>query len=227
MGGNANKLMYSIIVGCSEIGYHLSKMLLVADNEVVVIEKSLARCQLLWDEMGSVVVQGDGADQADLKRAGVARADVLIAVTDRDETNLVVCQIAKHIFSVKRTIATIKDPKNEPTFRVLGVDVVVNSSNLILNSLEQGITESNLKHLMSLSVPNAMLISVAIPEDAAVVGKRLAEVKLPPHSFVSLVIRHNMVVAPRDDLTLVGEDELFAVTMADEEQVLYDILTGV
>ena len=219
--------MFIIIVGCSETGYHLSKLLMVAGHEVVVVEKSLARCQLMWEELGSVVVQGDGADQEDLKRAGAARADTLVAVTDRDETNLVACQLAKHIFSVGRTIATIKDPRNQTIFRVLAVDVVVNSGDLILGALERSIADQNLHHLMSLRVPNAVLISVTIPEDAAVVGQRLEQVELPPRSFVSLVIRQDRVMTPRADLVLVEQDELYAVTMRDEEQTLYEILTGV
>lgn len=219
--------MFIIIVGCSATGYHLSRLLMVAGHEVVVVEKNLARCQLMWEEMGSVVLQGDGADPADLKRAGAVRADVLVAVTGRDETNLVVCQLAKRLFSVERTIATIQDPKNQPIFRLLEVDVVVNASDLILGSLERGIVDQNLHHLMSLRVPDALLISISIPEDAAVVGKRLAEVELPPRSFVSLVIRQDRVMTPRDDLALAGHDELYAVTMRDEEATLYQILTGV
>jgi trk system potassium uptake protein TrkA len=219
--------MFIIIVGCSEIGYHLSKLLMVTGNEVVVMEKNLARYQLMWEEMGSVVVQGDGADQSDLKRAGAARADTLVAVTDRDETNLVACQLAKHIFSTARTIATIKDPKNQPIFRLLGVDVVVNSSDLILNRLERSIVDQNLNHLVTLGASDSILISITIPEDAAVVGKSLSEVALPPRSFVSLVIRQDRVMPPSGDHTLAAHDQLYAVTATDEEQRLYDILTGV
>ncbi len=71
------------------------------------------------------------------------------------------------------------------------------------------------------------LVSVAIPSDAGVVGKRLEEVELPPHTFISLVIKKSHAELPDDDLVLEGEDEVVAVTMTDEEITLYDILTGV
>ncbi len=222
--------MFILIVGCSPTGYHLAKRLLVEGNEVMVLEKNLARCQMMWDEMGSIIMQGDGSDPVDLKRAGAARADTLVAVTDRDETNLVVCQVAKHVFSVEKTVATIKDHKNQPIFRMLGVDSVVNLPDLVLNSLEQTVLGSGFNHLATLRNPGSFLVSVTVPADAALVGKTLSDVK--PNtglekSCVTLVMRGGEPRLPGEDLVYEAEDEVFAITTADEEQTLYDQLTGV
>ena len=219
--------MFAVIIGCSEIGYHLAKSLVATGHEVVVIEKDHERCQLLIDEVGSISLQGDGTDEAILKQAGLARADVLITVAGRDDTNLVICQMSKHIFNVPRTMAVIRDPKNEALFRVLGVDVVVNSIHLVLASLEEGIPGRPLVHLSSLRSPGTELISVSIPSDAGVVGMRLEDLELPPRSFISLVIKNGGAALPSDGMVLEAEDELVAVTMTGDEQTLYDILTGV
>lgn len=219
--------MFVAIVGCSAIGYHLAKALLAAGHEVIVIERKPTRSQLLYEELGSVVLQGDGTDAATLKLAGVSRADILAAVTDLDETNLVACQLAKHLFNVPRTMALVRDTKNEPVFHVLGVDVVVNPTHLVVTSLEEGVPGSPLIHLLNLRVPETALVSVAIPDDSAAVGKRLDELELPPHSFISLVIKRSQAELPSNNLVLEGRDEVVAVTMTDEEQTLYDILTGV
>ena len=219
--------MFAVIIGCSEIGYHLAKSLVATGHEVVVVEKDRERCQLLIDEVGSISLQGDGTDEAILKQAGLARANVLISVAGRDATNLVICQMSKHIFSVPRTMAVIRDPKNEALFHVLGVDIVVNSIHLVLASLEEGIPGRPLVHLSSLRSPGTELISVSIPSEAGVVGMRLDDVKLPPHSFISLVIKNSGATLPTDGLVLEAEDELVAVTMTGDEQTLYDILTGV
>ena len=219
--------MFVAIVGCSAVGYHLAKVLLSAGHEVVVIERNPARSQLLYEELGSIVLRGDGTDAGALKLAGVSRADILAAVTNRDETNLVACQLAKHLFQVPRTMALVRDTKNEPVFHVLGVDVVVNATHLVVNSLEEGVPGRPLIHLLNLRVPDTALVSVAIPEDSAAVGKRLDELELPPHSFISLVIKRSQAELPAKNLVLEGRDEVVAVTMTDEEQTLYDILTGV
>jgi len=219
--------MFAVIIGCSEIGYHLAKSLLATGHEVVVVEKDQERCQLLIDEVGSISLQGDGTDEAILKQAGLARADVLIAVAGRDDTNLVICQMSKHVFSVPRTMAVIRDPKNEALFHVLGVDVVVNSIHLVLASLEDGIPGRPLVHLSSLRSPGTEMISVSIPSDAGVVGMRMEDLELPPRSFISLVIKNGGAALPTDGMVLEAEDELVAVTMTGDEQTLYDILTGV
>lgn len=218
--------MYMVIVGCSDIGYYLTKSLLASGHEVMAIEKNRDRCQLLNDELGSVAMQGDGTDEHVLQQAGITRADVLVAVTSRDQTNLAICQMAKHMFRVPRTMALIRDPKNEPIFHVLGVDVVVNAVHQILESFEEGVPGRPLLHLMDLKIQGLELVSVSLPEYSGVLGKRIKEVELPPNSFISLVVKKNIAQLPTDGLILEADDELVAVTRTGDEQTLYDILTG-
>ena len=150
--------MYILVIGCSAVGYHLTKALLASRHEVMVVEKSHTRYELLREELGSVAFLGDGTDQLALDKAGATRADVLIATTDRDETNLVACQIAKHVYQTNRTIALIKDPKNEPIFQILGVDAVINSTHLILDNLEEQILGRPLLRLMNLRSSSMELV---------------------------------------------------------------------
>jgi trk system potassium uptake protein TrkA len=219
--------MYVVIVGCSESGYHLSKALIAGGHEVVVVEKNPARFNLLTEELGSVALLGDGTDEVTLKKAGVSRADVVVSLTGVDATNLVVCQMTKHIFKVPRTMALIKDPKNEPIFHEVGVDVVVNSTHLVLETLEEGIPGRPLVHLMNLRVPGMELVSVSIPEDSDIVGKRLSEIELPPNSFITLMVKKSGATLPNGRSVVEPEDELVAVTPTGDEQIIYDILTGV
>jgi len=219
--------MYVVIVGCSESGYHLSKALIAGGHEVVVVEKNAERYHLLNEELGSVALLGDGTDEATLKRAGIARADVVVSLTGADATNLVISQMTRHIFQVPRTMALIKDPKNEPIFHEIGVDVVVNSTHLVLASLEEGVPGRPLVHLMNLRVPGMELVSVSIPEDANIIGKPLNEIELPPNSFITLMVKKNGATLPTGRSVVEPSDELVAVVPEGEEQILYDILTGV
>ena len=218
--------MFAVIVGCSDVSYHLAGSLLTTGHEVVVVEQQRSRCRLLNDELGGIAFQGDGTDESVLRQAGLSRADVLIATTGKDETNLVVCQVTKHLFQVPRIITVVKDPKNEPVFHILGVDVVVNSHHLVLASVEDGLPGRPLVHLKSLRAPLTELISVSIPSTASIVGMRLEDLELPPHNFISLVIKKDGARLPVNGLVLEAEDELLAVTMTGDEQTLYDIFTG-
>ena len=219
--------MFVVIVGCSASGYHLSKALIAGGHEVVVIEQSLERFDLLRDELGTVALLGDGTEELTLKRAGIARADVVVSLTGVDATNLVISQITKHIFHVPRTMALIKDPKNEPLFHEVGIDVVVNSTHLVLESMEAGVPGRPLVHLMNLRVPGLELVSISIPEDSNIIGKHINEIELPPNSFITLMVKKTGATLPNGRSVVEAEDEIVAVTPEGDEQILYDILTGV
>ena len=219
--------MYVVIVGCSETGYHLSKALIAGGHEVELVERDHNRYQLLAAELGSVALLGDGTDEQTLRKAGADRAEMMVALTGADATNLVVCQMAKHIFRIPRTMTLIKDPKNEPVFTRLGIDVVVNWIHLALEALEEGVPGRPLIHLTNLRVPGMELVSVSIPEDANIVGQRLSEIQLPPNSFISLVVKQGTAELPDARSVIEADDELVAVTPTGAEQILYHTLTGV
>lgn len=219
--------MYIIIVGCSEAGYYLARALVASGHEVAVIEQNTERYQLVAEDLGIVALLGDGSDTDTLQKAGAERADVVIALTGADATNLVICQTVQHMFQTPRTLTLVKDPKNEPVFEELGIDVVVNWIHLALSALEEGIPGHPLRHLMSLRQPGMELVCVAVPPGADIVGKRLGELQLPPNSFISLIVKKERADLPTNRYLVEAGDELIAVTSGSDEQLLYDILTGV
>ncbi|GAJ22805.1 unnamed protein product, partial [marine sediment metagenome] len=75
---------------------------------------------------------------------------MLIAVTGDDEDNLVACQVAKHRFNVPRTVARIRNPKNETIFKKLGIDVTISSTNIILEHIEEEVPTHSLTHLFTI-----------------------------------------------------------------------------
>ena len=219
--------MYIVIVGCSEAGYYLARALVTSGHEVAVVERDRDRHQFLTETLGIVTLLGDGADVETLEKAGAGRADVVVALTGVDATNLVICQTVQHRFRTPRTMTLVKDPKNEPVFEELGVDVVVNWIQLALTALEAGVPGHPLRHLMNLRQPGMQLVCVAVPPEADIVGKRLGELQLPPNSFISLVVKKGGADLPSNHYLVEAEDEIIAVTSSGDEQLLYDILTGV
>ena len=221
--------MYIVVIGCGHVGSHLARALAAMGHEVLVIEKDRQRCDTLRDELASldVAVNGDGTDVNVLKAAGVARADVLIAVASRDEDNLAACQIARHTFNTPKTMALVKDPHNEALFKLLGVDVTINSSHPILATIEEEIPGHALVHLMNLKTLHMEMVSINLPSDAAVAGKPLGDIELPPNSFVTLVVKDDGPVLPSANVVLSYGVDVVVVTSPIEEQLLYEILTGV
>jgi Trk K+ transport system NAD-binding subunit len=106
------------------------------------------------------------------------------------------------------------------------VDVTINATHLILSTIEEEIPGHALVHLMDLKSPHVEMISINIPSDAAVVGMSLADIEVPPNSFISLVVKAHGPVLPSEDVTLDSGDDVVAVTIPEEEHLIYETLTG-
>jgi trk system potassium uptake protein len=128
--------MKAIIVGGGKVGYYLFKTLRENRYDVVLVERKEALCKKISEELDGEIICGDGSDLEVLKDADIRRAEVVAAVTGKDEENLVICQMAKMNFNVKKTIARINDPKNGPIFKAFGVDEIVCSTEAISNLIK-------------------------------------------------------------------------------------------
>ena len=218
--------MYMIVVGGGKVGYYLATALLGEGHEVLVLEKDPGRTSFICEQLGSVCMRGDGCEARTQGEAGAERADMLIAVTNEDEDNLVACQVAKHKFNVPRTIARINNPKNEALFKKLGIDVTVSSTNLILEHIEEEVPTHPLVHLLTLKGGNLEVVELKVPPNSAAVGKRMKDVPLPPDSVIALMIGKWGAVVPSPDTVLEPEAQLIAVTRPEAEVALRAAITA-
>jgi trk system potassium uptake protein TrkA len=219
--------MYIIIIGGGRVGYYLARALLNEGHEILIVEKNAHFCDIINEEMGSVCVQGDGCEAATLAEVGTGRADMLVATTGDDEDNLVACQVAKHMFNVPRTVARIRNPKNEKILKILGIDVIVNTTNLILESIEEEVPTHTLTHLRDIRDKGLGIVEVKIPPGASTIGKPIKELSLPEGSVLSLVIRKaRKPIVPSGATVLQAEDQIIAVTTPESEEALRAALSG-
>ena len=220
--------MYIIVVGAGDVGYGLAKALIRSDHEVFIIESSPERCNAIREELGSLVVAGSGCDEAVLREAGASRAEVFIAVTGSDPDNLAACQMAQHRFNVPRTISLISNAGNEPLFRELGVDVCINSTDIMLSRIEEELPRNPIVHMMSIKGSNREVVSIRIPPDATAIGKTLRDISVPADSMISCIMkRDGALLAPSGDTILQSEDEVVIITTVEEEEALMEALTWV
>ena len=219
--------MYILVVGGGKVGYFLSLALLSEGHEILIIEQEVDKCKVIAEELGSVVLRGDGGEVRTLEDAGANRADLLVAVTHRDEVNLVACQVAKHKFGVKRTIARISNPKNEALFKMLGIDVTVSSTNLILEQIEEKLPTHSMSHLLALEDGNLEIVEVNVQPGSVVVGKRISDVALPVNSLICLIINSAKgAQVPTGSSTIEAGYHIIAVTQPEHEAELRAALTG-
>src|SRR4249919_1966675 len=97
--------MYAIVVGGGKVGLNLARELMQKGNEVTLIENSRRRYEILEPQLEHVVQLGDGTELWVLERAGIARADMVIAVTGDDEDNIIIAQVSREKYGREKIIA--------------------------------------------------------------------------------------------------------------------------
>jgi trk system potassium uptake protein TrkA len=204
--------MYVIVVGGGKVGYYLAKALLSAGQEVTLIEKLQRRFDLLQEEFGDVAFLGDGCEVRTLDQAGAARADLVAAVTGDDEDNLVICQMAKRKFNVKRVLARINNPKNEVTFQMLGIDETVSSTKLIYSLIEQEVEVADVIPLTALRKGQLELVEVDLTEDSPSINRRVQDLALPAKSTLAILVRGDDSEIIQGDTVLRAGDIIVAIT---------------
>ena len=215
--------MYIIIVGGGNIGYYLAKTLVAARHEVLLLEKDRTRYRTISDELGEVVMQGDGCEVAQQNQAGFGRADAVVAATGSDDDNLVVCQMAKMEHNVPRTISRVNDPRNEALFHKLGIDSTVSSTKIIYNLIEQEVGGGEVIPLAALNRGNIEIVEIEIGPRSPVVDQEIRTLALPSETLIISVIRNDHAILPSGDTRFEVGDSVIALVNADREHDLRDI----
>ncbi len=121
---NKSKHLHIVIVGCGRLGSRLASLLSVEGHFIYVVDKNSDSFLRLGSQFKGHMICGTAIDEDVLKEAGIERADVFVAATNGDNTNIMVAQIAAKRFKVPRVIARIYDPKREQVFRLLGLETI-------------------------------------------------------------------------------------------------------
>jgi trk system potassium uptake protein len=218
--------MYIVIVGGGKVGYYLVKTLLPYKHKIVVIEPVKHICKLLANELKVAVMNGDGTDIEKLKEINIEKADIFIAVTGKDEDNLIACQLAKRKFGVKRTITRVNNPKNIKVFEKLGVDSVFSSTSIIAELIEKEVDYSGIKTLLKLKSGKIVLNEISIKNTSPVCNKTLKDIEIPKNCVVISVIRDEEVIIPNGFTTLQEGDCIISVSSEDDQHELKEYFLG-
>jgi trk system potassium uptake protein TrkA len=202
---------YIIIVGGGKVGWNLARELIDKGNEVTLIESNRDRYMTIEQELEHSVQYGDASELWVLERAGVSRADLVIAVTGDDEDNMLICQVAKEKYLVDRIIARVNNPRNRQWFELLGVKPYVSATDLILRVLEHEVPEYGLVHLLDLPEERLEIIEILLGEDSRVAGKKVGDLTMPEGSLLISVLRSGSGFVPTPDTMLESGDEVLAV----------------
>ena len=200
--------MYAIIVGGGKVGLNLARELLEKGHEVTLIEQRRDRYLAMEDELEHVAQYGDGTELWVLERAGVQRADLVVAVTGDDEDNILICQIAREKYLVDRFIARVNNPRNRQYFDLLGIKPAVSATDLILRLIEHEVPQYGLVHLLDLPGERLEIIEIEVSSGSAATGRAVRDLRLPEGSIVISVLREGTGFVPKADTVIAAGDEV-------------------
>ena len=217
---------YVLVVGGGLVGFYLARALQKNGHEVTIIERDPETFELVSRQIDCPVLLGDGSTTAVLERAGASRANVLCAVTNHDQDNLISCQVGKYRFGIPKSVARVKNPKNEAVMRRLGVDSTVSSTAIITNVIECELPTTPTRHVASLPSCGVGIVEFRLGRLSPVLKKPARQVALPAGCSMVGVVRDGKVVTRFDDLVLQGGDTVLALVAPEQEAGVRNILLG-
>lgn len=212
--------LYMLVVGGGKVGANLARVLIDSDFEVAIVEQRPEKIDALEAEFEHMVVEGDGTEIAVLEKAGIARADYVMAVTGDDEDNIIISQIAGDKYGVENVIARVNDPRNEQTFNLLGVQSTVNPVSNILSLVEHRLPRHRILSLLTFEEENVKVVESILAEDSHIVGQKLSDIRFPPGTLLAMIFRQHQAIVPYGDVVLQAEDHLIIVVEGGKEEEL-------
>ncbi len=203
--------MYVIVAGAGKVGWNLAREMIAKDQEVTLVESDHRRYRIVQEELEHAVAYGDATELWVLERAGIQRADLVIAVTGDDEDNILICQMAKEKYGVQRIVARVNNPRNLQHFKLLGIQPAVSATDLILRLIEHEVPEYGLVQLLALEEERLEIIEVEVGAGSAAAGRRVQDVLLPEGSLIISVLRNGTGFVPKAESVIEAGDEVLLI----------------
>ena len=210
--------MKIVIVGAGAVGFNLAKQLSKEGHDISVVERDLELVRRISEKLDVFVVSGSASSPTVLEEAGIKSADLVLAVTNSDEINMVVC-ILSHNYGVKTKIARIRNPEFSGDLEVLHqkgfhIDHVVNPETITINSILNIIGTPGAIYVADFTEGDILLRGFSVPADAPIVGKKLSELKEVEVSDSFLIVaiqRSEEMVIPTGETKLMPHDNIFVL----------------
>ncbi|WP_336021917.1 Trk system potassium transporter TrkA [Halobellus salinisoli] len=190
-----------VIVGGSEIGYHVARLLEERDFQPRLVERDGARARELAERLPkTVVMESDATDIEFLEREHIGDADVVVSALDSDEKNLLVSLLAERM-GVERTIAIIDADEYVDLFETVGVDVGVSPRGVVAEEISRFTLDGNAENVALIESDKAEVLEIEIDAESLLAGRTIQESTrdLPDGVVIGAITRDREFITPRGD----------------------------
>lgn len=219
--------MKVVIAGAGEVGTHLAKMLSSENHDIVLLDEDDKKLEKLANQVDLLTVCGFANSINDLKEAGIAKADLFIAVTPFESRNVLACILAKDL-GAKKTLARINNAEylkrvNKPKFFELGVDELIYPETLAAKEIIASVKQPGARVTHEFSGGNLLLLGFKIRENAPINNKSLNELGSVSEEFRAVAItRGDKTIIPNGKDMIIAEDIVYFVTTRSAQLDLYE-----
>ncbi|MHA1312110.1 MAG: potassium channel family protein [Candidatus Helarchaeota archaeon] len=199
--------MKVLVIGGGQTGYEISRILMKHDIYVYMIEKDEKTCAQLSEGLSSHIICGDAKDPQVLESAGIKSADVVIAVTENQSTNILIGCLAK-IYKVKRILVRVRDPIYIESCKKLGLTEIIDPALITAQYLMAYLRGLELVEVINKIISFADVISIKISKDSKYFHKHINEISFPKGTHILVIVRENKVVLPESNIVVQENDKI-------------------
>lgn len=215
-----------LLIGGFNKAKSLSISLIAKGYKVTTINQTYEHCKELAKIQGLIVINGDGTRPYILEDANANEMDIAIALTTRDDNNLIICELCKKKYNIKKTVALVNDANKTEFFYRMGIDSVVCATNAITSIIEQQAFIDEVETYIPISEGKISIIELPITANAPTIGKKLWEIDLPKEVIIGCILRNEHSMIPRGDTRILEGDILVVISGDKKELDAVKELTG-
>jgi trk system potassium uptake protein len=221
--------MYVIVVGIGQVGRHVVKTLAWASHDVVAIDQDRSVIADIEEHHDVMTIVGYGANERVLRNAGVEKADLVVAVTDDDEVNLITALAARQL-GAKKVVARVQGEawSTRPegvSYGLLGVDVVVNPRLLLAQEIAKIARSHGALEVIDLANDRVELVQMELTSSCRMLKKPLSRLELPPNTLIAAVVRDGELSVPGGADVLRAEDRIYLLGRRENIEQAEDLFT--
>jgi trk system potassium uptake protein TrkA len=217
--------MYIVIVGAGGIGRRLTELALKdGRHNVIVIDKDQANCEEIARKYDAIAINADATQEETLDESEVKKADVLVATTNDDATNLLVVSLAKNK-GVKHLVSVVNQEESKPLYMEKGVKMVKSPDIVMAENLYKSIKHPTIEEYMNVGV-YAEIFRLPISEESNLSGKTIKKIGLPKKSLIVAIERDHKFLIPTEDVELFSGDKVTVLAHKDQVDKVAKLFSG-
>ncbi|MGN0371965.1 MAG: potassium channel family protein [Enterocloster sp.] len=215
-----------LLVGGRSKAKSLAQSLIQKGYQVTAVNRTYADCEKLAENGKLSVFNGDGTKPYVLEDAGAEDMDIAIALTSEDADNLVICELCKKRFHIRKTVALLSDPQKTEFFYKMGIDSVVCAISAVTSIIEQQAFMEEMAKVVPIGEGRVQIVEIPITSADPVDQKQIWEIDLPKEVIIGCILRSDKVLIPRGDTRILAGDVLVLISGSGQEASAVKELKG-